>query len=252
MPTPFTHLQIAQRLLQDTAMPRTYLELILAHRSAFQLGSNVADARVSSGVGRHVTHFYSYDRPIIQHPWRVMLDDHQSLKTPCDNAHLAFLAGYVAHLSTDEAWALKMVRPHFAMREWVNVERHDKFFALHLLLTHMDERDEALLESWQADMLAQCIPNQWLPFMPDEVLCQWRDLVAEQIIPDGISQTLTIFGSRLKLDQSFIRETLDTPDTMTNRLWQHIPKALLAEVETQLYAYTRDQLCIYLTEYMPS
>ena len=249
MPTPFTHLNITQRLLHDTAIPQAYRDLISAHRPAFQLGSIVADARVASGLGRETTHFYSYSYPIVEHPWRVMLEEHPSLRQPHDEAHLVFLAGYVAHLSTDESWALKMVRPEFGSREWEGVERHDKFFALHLILTYMDERDEATLEPWQAEKLCTCAPDNWLPFMSDDALCTWRDLVAEQITPDGDSQTLTIFSDRLRLAAAFIRETLDNPDEMHRRLWQHVPKSLLATVEAQMYTYTRDQLCVYLTEY---
>jgi len=237
-----------QRLIDDTAVPQAYHDLIMAHLPAFQLGSIVADARVASGLGRETTHFYSYNHPIVEHPWRVMLDEHPSLKQPHDEAHLSFLAGYVAHLATDESWALKMVRPYFG-REWQGVERHEKFFALHLILTYMDERDEAGLESWQAEKLMTCVPDHWLPFMSDDTLCAWRDLVAEQITPDGDSQTLPIFGKRLGLDINFIRQTLDDPDEMHRRLWQHIPKSLLATAETQMYAYTRDQLCVYLTYY---
>ena len=250
MPTPFTHLAIAQRLLHDTAIPHAYRDLLATHRAAFQLGSIVADARVSSGVGREVTHFYKYDVPMIEHPWRVMLAEHPTLQTSQNEVHRVFLAGYVAHLCTDEAWALKVVRPHFWKREWDGVDLPDKFFALHLILTHMDERDEKLLETWQPETLPRCAPHDWLPFMPDDVLCGWRDLIANQISPDGISQTLAIFGKRLHLEPPKIRETLDDADTMHHRLWQHVPLSLLEAAETQIYAFTRDQLCVYLTEYI--
>jgi len=249
MPTPFTHLQITQRLLADSDLPESYRQLIDAYRSAFQLGSIVADARVSSGVGREVTHFYSYETPITEHPWRVMLNEHPSLQQPQNDHHLMFLAGYVAHLATDEAWALKMVRPHFAQREWDGVSRMNKFIALHLLLTHMDERDERLLDDWQANSLVQCHPQSWLPFMSDSVLEEWRDLIYHQIMPDGISQTLNIFSKRLFVEPDFLRVILDTPDKMHQRLWQHIPRDFLADVEAQMYVFTRDQLQVYLTEY---
>ena len=244
MPTPFTHLNITQRLLRDTVIPQAYRDLLFAHRPAFQLGSIVADARVSSGVPRSATHFYSYDRPIIEHPWRVMLDEHPSLQQPHDDVHRVFLAGYAAHLSTDESWALKMVRPQFGEREWEDVEPRDKFFALHLILTYMDERDEAGLESWQAEKLCTCAPGDWLPFMPDDVLCAWRDMIADQIAPGGISQTLNIFSSRLGIDTDFIRKTLDDPDEMNRRLWRHVPKSLLEAVEKQIYAFTRERGCV--------
>lgn len=252
MPTPFTHLKIAQDLLEDGQLQALYRDLLRRQLPAFQLGMIVADARVASGDGREVTHFYSYGSPISERPWRKMLRDHPCLRELRDEAHLAFLAGYVAHLATDEAWALKMVRPRFWGRKWPGVDRRQKFFALHLILTVMDERDEALLQPWQAVSLSRCQPQDWLPFMSNAVLRQWRDLVAEQIRPNGNSLTLDIFGKRLNMDSAPIRAALDDPAAMDRYLWRHIPGALLAEVERQCYAFTRDQLAVYLTEFMPS
>lgn len=249
MPTPFTHLAITQRLLIDPELPNHFREEIATYRPAFQLGSIVADARVSSGIGREVTHFYAYDSYMTDHPWQLMLSEHPSLQTPHDKEHLMFLAGYVAHLATDEAWALKMMRPQFATREWNGVTRMEKFTALHLLLTHMDERDEAKLEDWQAESLAYCMPNNWLPFMPDEVIIGWRDLIVGQITPTGHSKTLEIFSKRLFVEPKFLRNILDKPPLMSNRLWQHVPYDLLLSAEKQMYAYTRDQLHHYLLIY---
>lgn len=252
MPTPFTHLRILQALLADQRLPPAYRALLTRQRSAFQLGSVVADARVASGVGREETHFYAYGTPITERPWRRMLRQYPALVAAEDEAHLAFLAGYVAHLAADEAWTLKMVRPHFWERDWPGVPQRDKFFALHLILTVMDERDEALLESWQADSLAQCEPRGWLPFMADEVLRGWRDLVARQIVPGGHSETLAIFARRLRCDPAAIRAALDDPSALESYLWRHVPASLLAEVERQSYTFARDQLAVYLTERMPA
>lgn len=249
MPTPFTHLAIAQRLLKDPQFPRAYRDLIDAHRPAFQLGSIIADARVSSGIGRDVTHFYTYDHPIVERPWRVMMEQHPQLHQAKDADHRAFIAGYVAHLATDESWALKIVRPRFVAEEWNGISRMDKFISLHLILTHMDERDEISLEAWQAESLASAIPYEWLPFMSDDVICGWRDLVAGQILPDGESQTVPIFSQRLHIDPPDIRAMLDDHAEMTRRLWQYLPQSILAEAESQMYAYTRDQICVYLTEF---
>lgn len=252
MPTPFTHLRIAQDLLVDERLAPQYRELLTRQASAFQLGGIVADARVASGVGREVTHFYAYGRPISARPWRLMLREYESLSRAHDEAHLAFLAGYVAHLATDEAWALKMVRPQFWERDWPDVERRDKFLALHLILTVMDERDEVELEAWQAQSLARCEPDGWLPFMSDDILRGWRDLVARQIAPGGESETLAIFGRRLKREPAEIRAVLDDPALMERYLWRQVPRSQLAQVERQAYAYTRDQLAVYLTEFMPA
>ena len=164
MPTPFTHLRIAQRLLADDCLSPVPRALIQRQLPAFQLGSIVADARVANGMRREETHFYAYGKPIREIPWRRMLRQHSQLRAARDEAHFAFIAGYVAHLAADEAWALKMVRPRFWEREWQGAERRDKFFALHLILTVMDERDEPLLQAWQAESLASCAPKRLAAF----------------------------------------------------------------------------------------
>ncbi len=252
MPTPFTHLRIAQELLLDGRLSAPYRQLLSRQRPAFQLGGIVADARVASGVGREVTHFYAYGQPINERPWRLMLRQHPSLLEARDEAHLAFLAGYVAHLALDEAWTLQMVRPQFWERDWNGVERRDKFLALHLILTVMDERDAPKLAAWQAESLSRSEPDGWLPFMTDSVLRGWRDLVARQIQPGGESETLAIFGRRLQRDPAEIRAILDDPAFMEFALWQHVPKTALATVERHAYAYAREQLAAYLNEYMPA
>ncbi len=222
---------------------------LTAQRPAFQLGCIIADARVTGGLGREVTHFYRLDQPISERPWRVMFARHLSLLPARDEAHLAFLAGYVAHLALDEYWAENMVRPHFWGREWDVTDWREKLFALHLILTVMDERDQPELEAWQADSLAQCQPQDWLPFMSDETLRDWCDFVAAQIAPGGQSQTLAIFSERLRCDAAEVRQVLDEPALLHERLWRHIDPALLADVEARAYAYTREQLAIFLREF---
>jgi len=132
------------------------------------------------------------------------------------------------------------------------VDRRDNFFALHLILTVWDERDERALEDWQAVSLRRSQPQNWLPFMPDAILCQWRDLVAGQLDPAGSSLTLEIFGQRLKMDPALVRAALDDPSAMQRRLWRFIPQSLLDEVTRLCYVFTRDQLAAYLTETMPA
>ncbi|MBZ0288780.1 MAG: zinc dependent phospholipase C family protein, partial [Anaerolineae bacterium] len=131
MPTPFTHLETAQRLLRDPQVPAAARALLEAERSAFLLGQIAADARVNSGLLRTDTHFYHYDQPIIQHPWRVMLERHPALLQAETAAQRAFLAGYVAHLCVDEVWLMEMLKPHFGDRDWA--PQPTRFFILHIL-----------------------------------------------------------------------------------------------------------------------
>ena len=151
MPTPFTHLLYAQRLLSDPAVPASQRALLNSHLPAYLLGSVVADAHALAGLKRDETHFYAFDRPMEDHPWRVMLAQYPSLNSVTDPDWRAFLAGYVMHLSMDEVWSLQMTGPEFADRNWA--PRMQRFLMLHILL-------------------------------------EWDDLIYKQIIPGGSSETL--------------------------------------------------------------
>jgi hypothetical protein len=249
MPTPFTHLEIAQRLLADDAIPQSIRSALHDERPAFLLGSIAADARTESGLRREDTHFYHYERGIHDHPWRVMFQQHPSLQPPNSAAQRAFLAGYVAHLSVDEIWSLNMLGPHFAGREWA--PRPKRFLMLHILLIHMDERDLHSLLPWQYPTLVQAAPHDWLPFMNDAILCDWRDFIGQQIESEGASQTLAVFGSRINRTPAELRAILESPQQMQSDLWQHITPSLLAEIEAQMYAHTREQLSQYWEESRP-
>jgi hypothetical protein len=245
MPTPFTHLEIATRLHDDKSLPPSARDFIQAEYAAFLPGTTCADARPEPGADREVTHFYRYDKPMIDHPWRVMLATYPALAKPQTPSHRAFIAGYVAHLATDEYWSRYMLKPHFAEAAWGSDMRW-RFFVLHLLLIYMDERDLKALTPALARLSQQSIPENWLPFMRDEVICGWRDDVAEQII--GRSKTLDILGGRVKKEPEELRVLLDNPETMQSYLWDNIPLAALAQIEGEMYAFSREQMLIYLSE----
>lgn len=245
MPTPFTHLQITDTLLHDAALSPTAQRIIRAEQPAFLLGGVVADAR-PPGSERADTHFYHYTRPMPDNPWREMFRQHPSLQQSRSQAHRAFLMGYVAHLATDEFWSRYMLAPYFANGNWGRDIR-DRFYVLHMLLIAMDERDEALLAAPIPGLLRRSQPHEWLPFMADEVICEWRDFIAQQL--QGESKTIEIFGSRINTSPQEIRARLDDPAWMQERLWDNITRDLLRDLEAKMYAFSREQVDIYLQTY---
>jgi hypothetical protein len=244
MPTPFSHLAVAQRLLEDDQIPASYRNLLHQEQGAFLLGNVAADARIGASLPREKTHFYAYERGIIETPWRVMLRENPSLAAPLDDAQRVFVAGYVAHLCMDEVWSKEMVGPHFVKRDWG--DRAFRFYMLHIILIYMDERDFAQIEDWQADSLCSAHPQDWLPFMSDHDLRTWQDLIYEQIKPGGRSETLEIFGERISKTPAEMRDFLDSQVQMFDGLWAHISPGLLADIEAQMYEHARQQMCLYL------
>ncbi len=250
MPTPFTHLEIAQRLLTDEHIPAAIRTLLSHQKSAFLLGSIAADARINGDLTREATHFYSYDKGITQHPWRVMVEQNPVLSHPLTLEQRTFVAGYVAHLSVDEIWSLDMLGPHFAQGQWG--DQKFRFLMLHIILIYMDERDYHQIQSWQPDVLARATPDHWLPFMSDETLMGWRDFIADQIKPGGLSMTLDVFGKRINKQPQELRAILDVPEQMQSNLWANIPTEVLTQIETAMYQHARNELCTYWEESEPN
>ena len=248
MPTPFTHLAVAQKLLKDEIIPQEIRDDLEVELPAFLLGNIAADARINMGGGREATHFYTYSDTIQEHPWRIMLTQNPILKHSQDSAHRAFLAGYVAHLAIDEAWHTEFTYPNFFLAKWGEDHRY-VFTALHLVLIYMDSRDYNLLEAWQPETLLGANPENWLPFMPDDVLSGWRDFIGEQIATENGSQTLQVFGSRIKISPEELHKMSTTDEIMQTRLWQHIPQETLHEAEQKMYTFCREQLQIYMGEF---
>lgn len=246
MPTPFTHLLTAQHLLSDPVVPAAQRALIKAHVGAFLLGAVVADAQGLAGLRREQTHFYDYEHPVSDPAWRTMLTRYPALRGVTDPAQRAFLAGYVMHISMDEVWSLEMTGPYFGRGTWA--EHRQRFLMLHILLIFMDERDRALLdESLNAD-LSVAEPEGWLPFLNDAAIRQWRDLIAPQIAPGGVSETLLIYGSRLGKTPDDLRAILDSAERMQTELWANVPPDVAAAVEDHMDRYAREQMVAYLGE----
>lgn len=242
MPTPFSHLHISHRLVNDMALSQKTRRLITAHPSDFLLGGVIADARPEGGK-RPDTHFYHYTEPMPDNPWREMFRHHPALKQSLSTRHHAFLAGYVAHLAVDEYWSRYMLKPHFADSAW-GEDVKDRFFSLHLLLIHMDERDETALENTIPSLLRQSQPHHWLPFLTDTEICGWRDFIAGQL--ETKSETLPVLGKRIQTLPEDLRRILDNTSTMQSRVWDNIAPSLLAHMENEMYTFAQEQLEIYL------
>lgn len=246
MPTPFTHLHITERLMHDPLVPKIIRDLSQAHASDFLLGGIVADQRPDGGK-RADTHFYEYTQPMPDNPWREMFRQNPSLVTPNSPAHQAFLSSYVAHLSADEYWSRYMLKPHFADGDWGGDIR-ERFYQLHLLLITMDERDEQKLDTQTPDIILGSEPSDWLPFMSDAKICDWRDFIAQQLA-EGNSQTLAIFGGRINTSPQKVRALLDDEGYMQSKLWVNVSREILANLEKNLYAFAREQLLCYWDEF---
>lgn len=246
MPTPFTHLAAARRLLGDTRLPPALRSRLQAELPAFLLGNIAADAtRLHAPGTREDTHFYGYHEPMEDHPWRLMLRRHPQLLQPRDEAQRVFLAGYVAHLAMDEIWTQEIMWP---LMEGVHDagERRRRALVITLLMTRCDERDYQALDAGMVDALAQAQPSAWLPFLSDADLVTMRDLILRQL--RGCSETLDILSRRWGQTPQDFRATLDDGPAFAREVLTWIPEWQLRTVEQNMEARMRADLLDWLQE----
>ena len=246
MPTPFTHLAAARRLLASPALPQHKQERLQAELPAFLLGNIAADAtRLHAPGTRQDTHFYHYNEPMRGHPWRLMLQQHPALQQPHDEAQRIFLAGYVAHLAMDEIWTQQVMWPLLQLAS-DPAERRRRALAMTILMTRCDERDYGRIDAALIEALARARPASWLPFLNDADLVTMRDLILRQL--RGSSETLAILSKRWGLTPQDFRATLDEPQALEREVWVWITREQLAEVEQNMDAWMLAQVQDWLNE----
>jgi hypothetical protein len=243
MPTPFMHLAAAHRFLTDSDVP-PFDKLSTGNLGAFLLGNVAPDARVSSGLRRAETHFFEYAAKVNPPAGEAMLAAFPQLKM-AEGSQRAFIAGYLAHLAMDVVWTEDMLFPHFYQRDWAS--RMTRYEILHVLLCYLDTRDYRRWGEDYGDALAGAQPHDWLPFLPDADLADWRDVIARQVCGECESATLSVLGARVTIGQEGLQAILDNPQRMQTELWDHVPLSLVAEVEAKMYLVMKQQLIDYLS-----
>lgn len=243
MPTPFMHLALAERLIDDPMLPSGIRQLMRAEWGAFLLGSIAPDARRSGGQTRASTHFFEYG-PVISPPaLTAMLQRYPALRRAAisEDARAAFVAGYAAHLAMDEVWCVRMLFPYFV---WEDGTPQLEMRLFHILLAILDRRDRTHIPASQYTALRLVAPQGWLPFMSDADLIAWRDLVAGQLAPGGESQSLRILGRSVGLTAETLAALMDDR-AHRDMLNARVSAEVIATVETAMYDAVRMALIAY-------
>lgn len=248
MPTPFTHLIKAQQLLEDERLSSDARSVLRQELPAFLLGNIAPDAHHmahTTDIRRETTHFYDY-APVIDPLATVkILQDFPGLQPQYiqNPSQRVFVAGYLAHLAVDEIWATEIVHP-FWFGEWG--DRRTRHFAFTALVALLDTRDFERMPSGYYDLLGRAKPNDWLPFLPDDALIKWRDVIIEQIQPGGVPETLMILGRTVYSGYQDLVDMVNSPQRQSAELWSNFPEARAAAVENDAYEHMLRVVCDYL------
>ena len=248
MPTPFMHLQVAERIRAHPELPAAIGACLDAHWPAFYLGNVAADFQTISATPRAAAHFYSLPPAPGVEAHEEMMHRHPELAPASRLApeHAVFIAGYRAHLLLDLRWYRDVLMPYFVDAKGWPADHRQRFLAHNILLTYLDNLASTSLPENAAATLAQAQPRQWLPFAGDGDLIRWRDMLSEQLRPGATIQTLVIYAGRMNMAPEAFAERLDDPAWMEERVFRQVPlervQATLTEAVEESVQLVRDYL----------
>ena len=232
MPTPFNHLVIAQVLLDDPRLSPVVRTRLVAEQPAFFFGNIAPDAQTVSGQPREATHFFPVPLGGAPPAHRVLFERHPALARPdhLTSAQAAFLAGYLAHLELDQLWITDIFEPVFGPRQtWGDFR--ERLYLHNAFRAHWDAQDLRRLPASTAPCLRAAEPRAWLPFVDDDDLRRWRDLVADQLAPGGAARTVEVFAERMGADPRAFAALVNSPAEMEHRVFARVPPARLIQYQ---------------------
>jgi hypothetical protein len=218
-------LVVAQQILESPDLPKPIRDRLCQNETvcgAFFFGHIAPDVQVISREPRASTHFFALPPTNSIPAYSHMLMTHLQLAQPSmlAAAHAAFVAGYISHLLLDELWVREIFFPVFGPAQ-VWGERRERLLLHNVLRAWLDRRGLPLLWDGAGDLLRCAEPNGWLPFVSNQHLAQWRDLVADQLVPGAAIRTVEIFANRARIPNDEFLALLD-PRVMDERVFSHI------------------------------
>ncbi len=253
MPTPFTHLHIAEKMkaqLAEMDGDGPGLRALL-HQfwPAFYLGQVSPDVQGVAGLSRVATHFYGVPPEPDNMAYPRMLAQFPQL---ADVAHMpseqaVFVAGYSAHLLLDLVWFRDILIPFF--QKPTNLGAFPQRRLLHhVLLTYLDRLAYEALPETAVSTLSAAQPHHWLPFVTDAHLSTWRDLLTVQLQPNGLLETVAVYARRLGMPPADFAAKLDDEEWMAARFFALIP---VQKVQARLETAVSESIAVVQTYLQP-
>lgn len=247
MPTPFMHLQMAERMRVHHRFNGRVRALVEQEWPAFYMGSVAADVNSISTIPREATHFYQMPPAAGERADQTMLAHYPELANAVTlpPAQAVFIAAYSAHLLADVWWFHQVLIPYFfTSPPWAG--QKERFKVHNMLLTYLDQQAFEALPATAAGTLAAAEPQNWLPFAPDDLLTQWRQLLVKQLQPGGVLETVAVYAGRLHISPEDFAANLRDSHWMMENVFCRVP---LEQVQAGLAAVVEGSVGL-VTDYL--
>lgn len=227
MPNLGLHIGFALEAAQRLGHP-----LALEHRGSYLLGSTTPDVRLFAGWERARTHFFDlrqdgtgagFDWMLRRHP-RLRRSDKLSRET------LAFVLGYVSHLSVDENWIVNVYRRFFGADSALAGDPQANLLD-RVLQFELDRRERAAIVDLEEALasIGGAYRGVAVGFIDEDLLRQWQEVVisrAGRELPWGRFRGLVRRVRPAANDAEVDRIIADVPELL-ERVRGHVDEAEL-------------------------
>jgi hypothetical protein len=231
VPTPFYHLSLADELLGHPELPQQARAVLSQQPCAFYFGKTAPDVQTISGQPRPETHFFWF--PLLDQilPWKQMLRRFPELADTekLSAARASFTAGYLCHLQADILWIEMISIPFFIGPAGWKKRKREKLFLHNVLRAYLDEQIFPELPQELEKCLSQVQPDGWLPVVANQDLFSWRDYLAKQLSPEGVTRTIEVFAARQGLTVEEFSALLHSEERLEAELFSFVPRDTLVE-----------------------
>ncbi len=216
------HLHMVEKLL-DYPEIEPLRPLLINHLPAFSFGNIAPDFQAICEVKRDVTHFYPIPpQKGDYNAFGRLLETEPHLGNPEQLSlnQAVFTAGYGTHLLFDLIWDHNVLTPHFRNAEWA--EPLIRYLAHNIMLTYLDREAQAHLTRRVTTPLNKAPIPTILSFASIENLQKWHNTITEQLQPDAISKTVTIYAKRMQMTAQEFIDRLNDPEWMDEHVFQRV------------------------------
>jgi hypothetical protein len=170
------HLGIAEKAMAKLDHP-----VLDGNRGSYYLGSTAPDIRFFISAGREETHFLSLDCEEGMSGVQPMFEAYPELfgNANLNDATRAFVAGYLSHLVTDEAWIYRIYRPYFGKSSPLGGEPMANLLdrLLQFELDRRERMDSGSMSEIRQE-LAGAASEITVSFLDDVNLSRWSEFVS--------------------------------------------------------------------------
>ncbi|MBK8902304.1 MAG: hypothetical protein IPM53_14045 [Anaerolineaceae bacterium] len=220
---------------------------LAAEWPAFYLGSVAPDVNAISPLPRRETHFYRVPPDEAEMAYPTMLARYPQLNNVAEMspAQAMFVAAYSAHLLLDLVWLRQIVYPFFYLPTHLG-DRQQRELTHFILLTYLDTIALRALPETAEATLAAANPHQWVPFIADDILRDWQEMLVAQLAPNAPVKTIEIYAGRLGMSAEAFAANLQNPDWMQAQVFDKIPVAEVQAVLQRAVAPSLELITHYL------